>query len=76
MWVEGAQATVSLDVVQAASGPFIAYIVPVQTTVSDGFVTIQFIGEINKPSIKAIEVIKLLSVPISVAPSIPPRCQT
>ena len=67
MWVEGALTIVSLDVVQAAGGPFIAYIVPVQTTVSDGFVTIQLIAEIQKPNIKAIEIRKLKALVLSLS---------
>jgi Malectin domain len=72
VWVEGALAISNLDIVQAASGSFAAYAIPVQKTVSDGFVSIELVAVVENPMISAIEIIKLSSPTPVAAPVIAP----
>jgi Malectin domain len=69
--VEGALAIDNLDIVKAAGGAFAAYVVPAQTTVSDGFATIELVAVVENPMITAIEIIKL-PAPTPVAPPVAP----
>jgi Malectin domain len=71
VWVEGALAIDNLDILQAAGGASTAYVVPVQTTVSDGFVTIEFVPVVENPMITAIEIVPL-SAPTPVASPVAP----
>jgi Malectin domain len=71
VWVEGALAIDNLDIVQAAGGASSAYVVPVQTTVSDGFVTVELVAVVENPCISAIEILTL-SAPTPVASPIAP----
>ena len=48
--MEGGLVLGNLDIVQAA-GVSTAFIVPVQTKVSDGFATIELVGVVKNPSI-------------------------
>jgi Malectin domain len=66
VWIEGALAISNLDIVQAAGGFSTAYVVPVQTSVSDGSVTVAFVPVVENPMITAIEIIKW-SAPTPVA---------
>jgi hypothetical protein len=69
VWIEGALAISNLDIVQAAGGSSTAYVVPVQTSVLDGSVTVAFVAVVENPMITAIEVLKL-SAPTPVAPPV------
>jgi hypothetical protein len=73
--VEGSLAIINVDIFRAAPGKDVPYIVTLDTFVTDGAITIEFVAGINDPQINAIEVLtagapKSTPVAVPIAPPV------
>jgi Malectin domain len=75
VYVEGSLAIINVDIFRAAPGKDVPYIVTLDTFVTDGAITIEFIAGISDPQINAIEVLtagapKSTPVAVPIAPPV------
>jgi hypothetical protein len=75
VYVEGSLVIDNIDIFRAAPGKDVPYIVTLNTFVTDGAITIEFVAGINDPQINAIEVLiagapKSTPVAVPIAPPV------